>query len=88
MVSINLELWIILGVIINFLLLKNDPELKKEHWLGLGLIILLRSVSGGVISNYLFSAGLGGLDLGRFTLLGILPVTFLIINRFYHHQLT
>jgi uncharacterized membrane-anchored protein YitT (DUF2179 family) len=87
MLNPQLLLWIILGLFINFYLLKNDAELKKEHWFGLGFIVILRSISGGIISNYLFSAGIMGMDLSSMTLLGILPAAFLLINKYFNKQL-
>jgi hypothetical protein len=84
----NLVLWILLGLVINILLNKNDPFTKKESWIGAGIIIALRAISGGIVSNYVFSAGLGTIDPLTFTYLGIMPVMFLIANKIFHKQLT
>jgi hypothetical protein len=76
----NLLLWILLGFIINLFLNKQDPFTEKNNWIGAGIIIALRSISGGIVSNFVFSAGIGSIDPLTFTYLGILPVLFLLIG--------
>jgi len=83
----NLVLWILLGFIINLFLNKQDPFTEKDNWIGAGFIILLRSISGGIVSNYVF-ASIGGLDPFTFTYLGLMPLAFLLIGRTFYHQLT
>lgn len=84
----NLLLWLLIGLIINILLHKHDPSYEKDSLLGAGVVIVLRSVSGGIVSNYVFNAGLGGIDPITFTYLGLMPLMFLVIGRVFYKQLT
>jgi hypothetical protein len=83
----NLVLWILLGVIINIFLNKQDPFMEKNNWIGAGIIIVLRSISGGIVSNYVF-ASIGGIDPLTFAYLGLMPLVFLLIGRTFYKQLT
>lgn len=83
----NLLLWILLGFILNIFLNKQDPFTEKDNWIGAAFIVILRSISGGIVSNYVF-ASIGGIDPLTFTYLGILPLAFLLIGKTFHRQLT
>ncbi len=84
----NLVFWVILGLIINIILNKQDPFTEKDSWIGAGIIIALRAISGGIVSNYVFSAGIGSTDPLTFIYLGIMPLFFLLISKTFRKQLT
>jgi hypothetical protein len=76
--GMDLLSWIVIGIIINFALLKNDLLTKKETILAGLTIILVRSVSGGMLSNYIFSDGIARMDFATFTLTGVTPLLILL----------
>ena len=84
----NLILWILLGLIINIFLNKQNPLMERENWIGTAFVIGLRSISGAVVSNYVFGAGIFSLDPMTLTYLGILPIMFLLASKLFTKQLS
>jgi len=97
---ISLVIWIGIGVIINFFLQKSEttshsfrgekPQRSKqtENILGTVLLVGMKSISGGILSNYIFQSGFGSVDLQTFTILGIAPVLLLIAAKVFKPFLT
>ena len=85
---VSLLSWIGAGVIINFLLQKSEGFKTKENMLGAALLIGMRSISGGILSNFIFQSGFGGVDFQTFTLFGIAPLILLIVAKVFKPYLT
>lgn len=82
----NLIVWIVIGLIVNTLFLKDDLLKNKETFLAGIVIVIIRAVTGGVISNYLFEGGIGSLDFATFTMTGIAPLVLLLLVKIMNIQ--
>jgi hypothetical protein len=85
---INLIAWIGIGVIINFLLHQSEDLKSRENILGTIILVGMKSISGGILSNYIFQSGFGSVDLQTFTMLGIAPLILLIVAKVFRPYLT
>lgn len=84
----NLVVWILVGLIINLMLITQEEMTQKGSAGSLAAVVLIRSISGGIISNYLFNGPLGSLDPLTFISLGVVPLLFLLLGRMFYRQLT